>query len=1143
MVSEGVQTNGFSRTSSQNGQSPPQPTPPIQAVQPKPQVRPPQQPRLPQQPPLPPYQDPPPVVQKKPVKPQSAHSAQKHDSPKRKRQPPPQASPGSPTRQIPPHIASKLPGYQLQVYHIDGDNAHAGQKPPAGWVATAPRSGKHQHHHAHAGHQGGGHKHSHHKAARSHSSGNVLESGAPSSGHPGGVQDQQQTKKLHKELMAKHRQKEKQQQFQKSHSDGELLDEDGMPIQGSGSGSAGSRDSNKKAVKFVQPPMTSAVSGTAFCPPSEEEVSDRDLPELAPITQKEYQQACLAQQHSQQRSQDTAASTSSNLDDDLEKDLGQALSPLGSTSSLQDLIESSSARASEDVDIKRTSTWLERERQQQKEAEAEIVEAARPPVAPPVLSSEVDGNKKSKSGKSVIVVEPELSEDDHPEEQNGKAGGFLEERLNIRMDSVNSAKTNETSTTATSDDYLTAPEQVATKSSTTTTEDEVGDDEEIIAEEYLESPEKEVHQHQQQHQEPYSTSGMVINSTASAGLEAKQQEVRSPTHSMESSSSGSYSVNNTHTDNGGLKKLSEPVKVEQQPEVIKEEATPEPEIVHQPQNRLSPAAEPERREEEEIIEAAEAEASPSLEAMEKTSEMTLTEPKVVEQASVLSPEAEVQKEAEMGAMDIEAAAAETQPTKRKQELTLDLDLNAPPQMVHQNLSPTPTEEATSESSMIWQRLPMGTGEVSKKRQAFEKQIKAMSVDEGQQDQQQQPKKQNGGAYHKVARKIVSEEAASNSPGMARSPAMHAGFRNEEWVVERTPVTTPDADKVVVAMINLSDEETSNHLDSDVVFKSSTAATTPQDGSLMSSLGPSSVDLAQEQQQEGGGQHLQTASASAPSHLADSCHPPPKEEVLEDEVIKKTDEVQEETKEPEAGKQPEQPPPAKKLPLVDPPAGFGDSPEHRRRLQEQQEEEQRRLRQEQHEQEQELQVHEAVADQPLPQDEQLVMASEETDAAPRLHITESFQPSPSEVMFTQKKEYFQEPEAVRHHHSLERHVQHSGDQRQHQHHHRHHHHKHLEEEQQPLQQPAKPISKASSATSVATPHSRPSTAASKNNRSRSRSSSKERLLSTLAGSENAPQTAPEEDEISGKVLSSFYSIFSLFLKFKASRELRYLALRK
>ena len=52
------------------------------------------------------------------------------------------------------------------------------------------------------------------------------------------------------------------------------------------------------------------------------------------------------------------------------------------------------------------------------------------------------------------------------------------------------------------------------------------------------------------------------------------------------------------------------------------------------------------------------------------------------------------------------------------------------------------------------------------------------------------------AAHKVARQIMDEEAATTSPGMARSPAMHQGFRQEEWVVERTPVNTPD-DKVVL----------------------------------------------------------------------------------------------------------------------------------------------------------------------------------------------------------------------------------------------------------------------------------------------------------------------------------------------------------
>ena len=70
---------------------------------------------------------------------------------------------------------------------------------------------------------------------------------------------------------------------------------------------------------------------------------------------------------------------------------------------------------------------------------------------------------------------------------------------------------------------------------------------------------------------------------------------------------------------------------------------------------------------------------------------------------------------------------------------------------------------------------------------------------------QQHQQQNGSgsgtasaasAAHKVARQIMDEEAATTSPGMARSPAMHQGFRQEEWVVERTPVNTPD-DKVVL----------------------------------------------------------------------------------------------------------------------------------------------------------------------------------------------------------------------------------------------------------------------------------------------------------------------------------------------------------
>ena len=87
-------------------------------------------------------------------------------------------------------------------------------------------------------------------------------------------------------------------------------------------------------------------------------------------------------------------------------------------------------------------------------------------------------------------------------------------------------------------------------------------------------------------------------------------------------------------------------------------------------------------------------------------------------------------EENVGGEEEELAGTCEDVTRRKQELKLDLDVNAPPLMLH-NLptSGTATSEESSENSMIWQRLPMGTGDVKRKRQAFEQQIKAKSVDE------------------------------------------------------------------------------------------------------------------------------------------------------------------------------------------------------------------------------------------------------------------------------------------------------------------------------------------------------------------------------------------------------------------------------
>ena len=99
-------------------------------------------------------------------------------------------------------------------------------------------------------------------------------------------------------------------------------------------------------------------------------------------------------------------------------------------------------------------------------------------------------------------------------------------------------------------------------------------------------------------------------------------------------------------------------------------------------------------------------------------------------------------------------------TRRKQELKLDLDVNAPPLMLH-NLPTSATSDESTENSMIWQRIPMGTGDVKRKRQAFEQQIKALSADE---------KLSSNGAQqaappavsNKVTRKIMSEEVIMHS---------------------------------------------------------------------------------------------------------------------------------------------------------------------------------------------------------------------------------------------------------------------------------------------------------------------------------------------------------------------------------------------
>ena len=50
-------------------------------------------------------------------------------------------------------------------------------------------------------------------------------------------------------------------------------------------------------------------------------------------------------------------------------------------------------------------------------------------------------------------------------------------------------------------------------------------------------------------------------------------------------------------------------------------------------------------------------------------------------------------------------------------------------MIHKEIISPEASDESSENSLVWQRLPMGTGDVRKKRAAYEQQIKALSIGE------------------------------------------------------------------------------------------------------------------------------------------------------------------------------------------------------------------------------------------------------------------------------------------------------------------------------------------------------------------------------------------------------------------------------
>ena len=146
----------------------------------------------------------------------------------------------------------------------------------------------------------------------------------------------------------------------------------------------------------------------------------------------------------------------------------------------------------------------------------------------------------------------------------------------------------------------------------------------------------------------------------------------------------------------------------------------------------------------------------------------------------------------------------------------------------------------------------------------------------------------------IPRELV-EESLSQSPSLARSPAMHEGFHIKDWKVERTPINTPDSVIVTNIVPKLSDDE------EELEESDSVSETDPiSKGSGTSSFLPSSVDVSEPK--SGGGEKCKTVEM----HLSGDAELASEEQVS----LERSAEVLQ--SEASSG-------------LVKPPAGFTDSP--------------------------------------------------------------------------------------------------------------------------------------------------------------------------------------------------------------------------
>ena len=721
---------------------------------------------------------------------------------------------------------------------------------------------------------------------------------------------------------------------------------------------------------------------------SEEEASDRDMPELAPICPPPIRKS---------------------QGDDQEPDLGTKLSPLGSTSSIQDLIESNSAGEAVS-ESQNTFTWTTLERQKMaKESGTEFLMPEETADGKQSLSACEDNSEDAEEHVTSYLEQPPLK--------------VLEKKFTEEDEDANEMSRKSSSSGSYSVTSALAGNKI-----------EKGSTDILVVEGQMLEHATDVLalQEGQTFEHPFLEGQSFELATDILVVKSQRPSFELAADLGQTSTAMSSFEQTTGSVEGYVSSFEQEVVLEESNISTFESPQTPPEFV-------------------------ESEKSKRKEISEKESEVV-----------VVTKPAEVEPECKP-----------TPATIRKQELTLDLQKEAAslpfksPQDITSSFSP---DDSGSENSMMWQRLPMGTGDVQKKRQAFERQIRCLSEDT-------KPKILNGKVKTPSSggvRKIVSEERAGGSPmgagGLARSPAMHSGFRTEDWVVERTPVNTPVNDRVLVGMINLSDEENSFRGSSEDLCKSS-GATTPQGSINSSSFAPSTLDLTKtETEKTFPDSKMQFSQESQEmTSQEESVHVQTEEEDVI-EQSKPEEEVVQIPEKPEftaTGKAEEKPickngdQPV--VPLMAPPAGFGDSPEHvpHKRL---------------------PGFHEPLADQVLPQEELLIAEDFAPPAIATLHIAETFQtPDNGAAGRSESHQTTVASAAV----TADFRVVEAAPV-----------------EPTSLERQTKRKMSASSVVSRTSGHS--------SHRSRSRSRSKERLLSKLAHSGDVNITSDEEDDIAGLI---------------------------